>query len=56
MTEFFTRTLPIPALPTRNDGYLALEPHHGTMALLERQELQERVDAAPHNVYKMHTA
>ena len=34
---------------------LYVDPHDGTMVLLEGQEAQERVDAAHHNVYNMHT-
>ena len=34
---------------------LYVQPHDRTMALLEGTEAQERVDAAHHNVYNMHT-
>jgi len=34
---------------------LYVQPHDSTMALLEGAAVQERVDAAHHNVYNMHT-
>jgi hypothetical protein len=34
---------------------LYVQPRDSTMALLEDAEAQEKVDAAHHNVYNMHT-
>ena len=46
--------LPVLLVEQKSVNALHVQPHDSTMALLESTEVQERVDAAYHNVYNMH--
>ena len=47
--------LPVLLVEQKLVNALYVQPHDSTIALLEGTEAQERVDAAYHNVYNMHT-
>ena len=47
-------TLPVLLVEQKSVNALYVQPHDSTMALPLGAEVQERVDAAHHNVYNMH--